>query len=136
MIKLAGITGVALAIALSFGALNIASAQDGTGTPSTSQTGTPTGGGSPTTAAGSPTSPATSGTATPGTDDDPLDVGTPTTTDDGSGGVGGETKAPVSGTGPLGGESNVATGLFFIALSVMAAGAAALLLGFNRRATN
>jgi hypothetical protein len=132
MIKLAGITGVALAIALSFGALSIASAQDGTGTPSSSTTGTPSTGGSPTTAAGSPTT--TTGTATPSAEDDPLDTGTPATTP--SGGVEGETKAPSSGTGTLTGDSNVATGLFFIALSVMAAGTAALLVGFNRRPTS
>jgi hypothetical protein len=132
MIKLAGITGVALAIVLSLGALSIASAQDGTGTPSGSTTGTPSGGGTGTPSGGGTGTPAAAGTATPSTSDDPLDVGSPTP----SGGVEGETKAPSSGTGSLGGGDNVATGLFFIALSVMAAGAAALLLGFNRRPTS
>ena len=117
MLKLAGIAGMALAMVLGVSALGIASAQDGTSTPS----------------AGSP---ATSGTATPDTADDPLDVETPATTD-GAGGVGGETKAPASGTGTLaGGADDVRTGLFFIALSVMSAGAAALLLGMQRKPTS
>lgn len=121
MMKLAGIAGMALALVLGVSALSIASAQDGTSTPSTG-------------------SPATSGTATPDTADDPLDVGTPAATPattDGSGGVGGETKAPASGTGTLvGGDDDIRTGLFFIALSVMSAGAAALVLGTQRKPTS
>lgn len=131
MIKLAGIAGMALGLVLGVSALGIASAQDGTTTPSTGVGGSPT-----TSAGGGTTTPGASGTATPASTDDPLDVGTPATSD-GSGGVGGDTKAPASGTGTfVGGDNDVRTGLFFVALSVMAAGAAALVLGMQRRPTS
>jgi hypothetical protein len=124
MVKLAGIAGViAAAIALSIGALGIASAQDGTSTPSTSTTQT----------TGGSMTPAVSGTATPDDADDPLDTEDDGTDAESSGGVGGATTAPAAGTGSIRGGDNIATGLFFIALSVMSAGAAAVLLGMNRR---
>jgi hypothetical protein len=125
MTRVAGTLAVALAVAaLVFGALGVASAQDGTGTPSADGTGTPAGA-----STGTPSSLVTTTPAASATEESPLDTGE----DQEGGAVGGATTAPSTGTGdglPGGGSL---TSLYLYTAAISAVGAGALYLGARRR---